>query len=80
LQLRAPSLLDDLRVELGLEAAALRAVRTRLELLGAVVAKPIVLEPRLTASREPSVRVGAAHQTGVRSQNRTARAQRALTP
>ncbi|MBA3330915.1 MAG: hypothetical protein H0T39_08615 [Actinobacteria bacterium] len=39
-----PSLLDDLRAELGLEPAALRAARTRLERLGAVVAKPIVLE------------------------------------
>jgi hypothetical protein len=45
-----PSELDDLKTELGLDAKTLADVRRRLERVGAVVSRPIVLEPHAHTS------------------------------
>jgi hypothetical protein len=44
LRTAGPSLLDEVKEELGLSAAALRRVRARLERVGAVVSREVVLE------------------------------------
>jgi hypothetical protein len=45
-----PSDLDDLKTELLLDAKRLRAARTRLERVGAVVSRPVVFEPHAHSS------------------------------
>jgi hypothetical protein len=49
-----PSRLDDVKRELGLETAALRAVRERLERVGAIVSRPLAVEAATGGERETS--------------------------
>lgn len=48
------SRLDDIKTELGIEAAALRAARTALERVGAVVSRSIAVEATNTGERQTS--------------------------
>jgi hypothetical protein len=49
-----PTRLDDIKAELGLEAAALRAVRGRLERVGAIVSRMVLVAGQAGGERETS--------------------------
>jgi hypothetical protein len=54
LAVAGPSRLEDVKRELGLEAAALRAMRERLERVGAIISRPIAVEAASGGARETS--------------------------